>query len=410
VIGFLLLGASVLLVTTGLQANAMAGEYERRGHEAEEWIAALVGRFAEEEFRRGGAGAARFGERLLAAAESTPAILSLTVLAPDRSVVTRFARDSRGLPCAEAVPLDRPLDHQHGAGEFSHAPVGCRLIPVIVDGERVAAVVLHLERDWCADGKRVRSIVRGTALRLAPVFGVFYLGLGALLILASRAARRWRARATAADRIEALGAIADGINHEIRNPLNAVSLALQYLERRHPDAETREVVETARRETDRIALTLEEFARFTRVSCLAMVEHAVHRRFAERAGSRALAVEVSGTATACVDLAKLDEAFDAMLDLLARQSPPGGRVLVAFGTAGGRWTVRAEAPAPALAPAAVERLFDPFVRCRAHDIGRGLAFARAVFQAHGGTLRATRSGENLVLEGEALVTATGDHR
>ncbi len=408
-LGFLLLGGTTLWLTCGLQARAVASVYEERGREVEADLSSLIQRYAEEEYR-GGAGGERFGERLVAAAESTPAVLALSVHATDRTLIRRFARDPRGLPCALSAPLDRPHEGEHAAGEFSRAPVGCRLVPVAVDGVQVAAVMLHLERDWCEEGERVGAIVRATALRLAPVFGGFYLLLGALLIAASHAARRWRARATAAGRIEALGATADGINHEIRNPLNAVSLALQFLERRHPDEETREVVETARREAARIASTLDEFARFTRLSRLALAEEPIGRRFSECAAARGVPVEVEGEARAEVDHAKLDDAFDAMLDLLGRHVRPGERVRATVGSAAGRWKLRAEAAAPSLEPAAVDHLFDPYVRCRAHDIGRGLALARAVFQAHGGRLVAARIGDRLVLEGEAPTTGAGGMR
>ena len=95
-----------------------------------------------------------------------------------------------------------------------------------------------------------------------------------------------------------------------------------------------------------------------------------------------------------MDIAKIEEAVDTIVDLLDRQRATGpdgvARPDFRIGVAGARseWSVAAAVSVPALDPAVLPHLFDPFLRARPTDIGRGLAWAKAVFQAHGGDVAA----------------------
>lgn len=360
-------------------------------------VGTMVRRFAVEE--RGDL--ARFGARLAAAAEGIPAILDLVVVDPDQKVVRHFSRYGQTqAPCVPVVPLDHSLEQEHAAGVVAPHAVACKTVPVVLDGRPRGAVLFHTERD---SGTRAAGWVTWTAFRLGPVFLASYVLLGLLLIAASRAARRWRDRAASAERVQALGALADGINHEIKNPLNSLGLSLQLLARKHADPETREVVDTACREADRILERLEEFVRFTRVSHLVTERVALGERLRDRHGREA---EVAGDAEARVDLAKLDDAVAAIVDFLGRDGGEGPRLSLSGSRS--EWRLVAEGPADGCAGPEIGRLFDPYVRTGPHDVGRGLALARAVFQAHGGDLVAQKKGARLVLRGNAPTVPPGD--
>ena len=68
------------------------------------------------------------------------------------------------------------------------------------------------------------------------------------------------------------------------------------------------------------------------------------------------------------------------------------------------WRFSARADAAQLNRSGVVRLFDPYLRPKSGDVGRGLALARAVFQVHGGDLEAQLEGDVLVLRGRAPKT------
>jgi signal transduction histidine kinase len=390
VAGLLVLGALTCLAVIHLERRAMEQALAEQERLLEAHMGMMVRRLTSEE----GGDLGRVGARLAAAAECMPAILDLVVVDPDQRVVRHFSRSGmRQVPCVAVVPLDVSVEHEHAAGEVAPHAVLCKSVPVVVDGQARGAVLFHSERD---SGARAAGWVKWTAFRLGPVFLASYVLLGLLLIAASRAARRWRDRAASAERVQALGALADGINHEIKNPLNTLGLSLQFIARKHADPETCEVVGTAGREAERIRERLEEFVRFTRVSRLVTEPVALGERWRDRYGGT---VEIAGNAEARVDVTKVDDAISAIVEFLGRKDGAGPRLTLS-GTRS-EWRLVAEGASAGGETTDVGKLFDPYVRTGPHDVGRGLALARAVFQAHGGDLVAQRKGARLVLRGSA---------
>lgn len=378
-----------------LQGEVVEEALAERGLELERHLEALIERYADEEENL-----AAFGARLVAVADSNPQIVDLVVTDVDRNVVKMFSRRTASkIPCLAMMPAHA----EHAAGDVAAAPVACSSLPVRTRGEHRGFVLFHAARDWKADGALVTGWVRRTATRLAPVMAGSYILLGVLLVVAARAAHRWRMEAESAARVEALGMIASGINHEIKNPLNTVGLSLQYLGRRHADAETREVVASAEREAKRIEQTLDQFVRFTRVSRLNTETVTLGERLRTQFGNR---VAVEGEASAQVDAAKTDDAFAAVVALLSRGE--GGRIELSETRRD--WKFVARGRVPGMDVSTVHRLFDPYLRTGKQDVGKGLALARAVFQAHGGDLTAQLKGNRLTLRGGALRVPSGGVR
>ena len=399
-VALLLLAGLAFLIVWRLEMTVMDEALRSQTAVAERHWQTVVDRYAREAFGSDGGDLASFGEKLLTAAEANPTVLDVAVVTPDNEIVRLYSRHGRKkLPCAEKLPTDVFADHEHAPGTVNANRLGCLSLPINVDGMHRGSVVVHTMRDWFDERQRAGQTVKRTALRLAPVFLAFYLLLAGMLVVAARTARRWRARAASAERVEALGAIADGINHEIRNPLNAVSLSLQLLERKETDPETRGVIEEAYRQTRRIGETIEEFVRFTRVSHPLARKTDIRDIVTPLAGAH---VNVSGAATAEVDPKLLGEAVEAMLGVL---EPP---VEVRLDRSRGAWRLTATGRNEGLDAAGVEQLFDPYLRRRHGDFGRGLALARAIFQAHGGGLRAQLKGSTLTLKGTAPVVPTGE--
>lgn len=398
--GLLLLACLAFAIVWRLETTVMDEALASHTAIAERRWQMVVDRYARQAFSSDGGGLTSFRAKLLTAAEANPAVLDVAVVTPEREVVRLYSRHGRKeMPCIAKLPTEVFANHEHAPGAAGDSRVGCLSLPITVDGMHHGSVVVHTMRDWLDEGQRAGRTVKRTALRLAPVFLAFYLLLGGLLVLAGRTARRWRARAASAERVQALGAIADGINHEIRNPLNAVSLSLQLLERKEKDPDTRAVIEEARRQTLRIGDTIEEFVSFTRVSHLNTRETDLRSVVAPLVGAD---VELRGDATAAVDGKLLRDAVEAMLGLL---EPP---VQVHLEQSRSTWRLTTIGETAGLDAAGVEGLFDPYLRRRRGDIGRGLALARAIFQAHGGSLRAQLKGSTLTLKGTAPVVPPGE--
>lgn len=406
--GLIVLGTLTYILVVNLQVQAMEEATREQGLAIERQMALMVERVAGRVLSEDGGDLHRFGERLIAALEGNPAVLDLVVVDTDHHVVAARTREPGGqVPCAALIPLDRPMDHEHPAGRLAANPVGCKSVPVFSGGRSRGAVLFHLERDWGAGSERAARWVRTTALRLTPIFLGSYLLLGGLLVAAARALRRARHRAASLERVQALGALADGVNHAIKNPLNAVGLSLQFLARKHAgDAETQEVVATASREAERIREQLDEFVRFTRVSRLETARVALGPRLRGRFPG----LEIRGDARAELDAGKIEEALGAVVAFLRGRCSEAEGVHLTLAEGRHDWQVVAEGQACGVRPSDVDRFFDPFVRVPPHDVGPGLALARAIFQAHGGDLVAVLRGTRLALRGHAPRVPPGGGR
>jgi len=355
-----------------------------------------VDEVGREEFGAGGGGLREFSQRMVTLARHSPVVRELVVVGPDRQVIRRFGTDE-SRPCLAALPVAMRSNHEHGAGRVDVDPVGCLVLPVDVAGAHQASVFLHVSREWSEGGTLVRNVVRQTALQLAPVFAGFYLLLGGLLVVATRAAHRWRRRAAQGERIEALGALATGINHEIKNPLNALGLCLQVLKRRHTDAESQETLAMADAQSQQIVGTLDEFARFTRVAELTLRDTDLAERMRQWIAANGVSATVVGAASARIDEVKFDEAVTAMLDFLARHRTGEEPIELRLGTTRRHWSLTASVAAAEFETGQLAHVFDPYLRTRPRDVGRGLAWARAVIQAHEGDVNATYDDARLEL-------------
>jgi PAS domain S-box-containing protein len=206
-----------------------------------------------------------------------------------------------------------------------------------------------------------------------------------------------------ADRLAAVGALAAGVAHEIGNPLMALSMAAQSLERRTCDGYTEGKLTLIREHIDRISRIVRQMSELARpqsglrdrCDLNEIVRLAVDMvRYDERSKSSevvyeltelppVLAVEDELTQV-CINLAL--NAFDAMLE-----NPPGRAR---------RLTIRSEASASAVSvafsdtgpgvPAALrDKVFQPFFTTK--DAGRGsglgLAVSARILQEHQGVLR-----------------------
>jgi two-component system sensor histidine kinase ChvG len=191
------------------------------------------------------------------------------------------------------------------------------------------------------------------------------------------------------------------VSHEFKNPLASIRNAAELL------AQTDDLGQR-----DQLAATIDkEVARLSRllsgVRELSKVDAAVDLEAATSVDVRSLLSELA-QAYANVDLAlpshpvlvtasedRLVQAFRNVLDNAVSFSPGGARVRVSLGESDGVAVVRIDDAGPGIPPEHLERIFDRFFSFRPqeetrrnHD-GLGLAIARSIAEAYGGTIRAS---------------------
>lgn len=199
----------------------------------------------------------------------------------------------------------------------------------------------------------------------------------------------------------------DDASHELRTPLSILKAELDLaLARPRSSDELTAAVRSAAAETDHLVRLADDLLVLARshdghlpvggqaTDLHDLLETVVgrHRPAAENAGVD-LSVDAPSAAI-CVDVARLRQAFDDLLDNALRHASSGGRVLVTGAVDGDTIYLVVEDSGPGFSPEVLSRAFEPFVRSPEGDdgdrgrSGLGLAIVRVIAEAHGGTVRA----------------------
>jgi len=117
--------------------------------------------------------------------------------------------------------------------------------------------------------------------------------------------------------------------------------------------------------------------------------------FAHQAKQKGVRLELllNGAApTLHADETRLGQVLDNLLSNALRYTPSGGRIVLGASAANGRVTFSVQDTGPGIAPEALPLIFDRFYRAdparseATGESGLGLAIAKALVEAHGGTL------------------------
>jgi signal transduction histidine kinase len=207
-----------------------------------------------------------------------------------------------------------------------------------------------------------------------------------------------------ADQLAAVGQVAAGVAHELRNPLTSVKMLVQAgLEADHAGGLPPEDLAIIEHEVRRMETCIQTFLDFARppVSERRRCDLVpVVRRSVALAEVRARRQGVELSVDLPPDPVELNidsaQVQQVLLNLLLNALdalPQGGTVRVEIRPATPEEPavgVRIRDTGPGIAPRIRERLFEPFVSSKETGLGLGLSISRRLVEAHGGTIR----GEN----------------
>jgi len=221
-----------------------------------------------------------------------------------------------------------------------------------------------------------------------------------------------RAKLRRSESLAALGQMAAGIAHEIRNPLGSIQLFVQVLEDELADNEGhREVcgkISRAVRRMDAIVGDVLQFARDTRirpheVTLGRLVEDAL-RSCESMIRARNVAVAHHGDAqlNAEADASLLNIALANIIRNAIEAIPRGrqpiisitcskGRALCPDGQRRGRAVIAIQDNGPGVEQHVIDRMFNPFFTTREAGTGLGLAIVHRIVDAHGGHVTVTNT-------------------
>ena len=221
------------------------------------------------------------------------------------------------------------------------------------------------------------------------------------------AIRRLEREVRMQDRLAAVGRLAAGIAHEIRNPLTSIAGSVQMLEEiASLTAEQKTLVQIVTRESERLNNIITDFLvysrgkqyKFEKSDLLPLLDDTLtlltNRLLAEEKNIRVVRQFAVSSAPAMADGDKMKQVFWNFCENAVRAMKAGGTLTVSVNAEGEDWQVSFADTGPGMSPQQTEKIFEPFQSQFEGGTGLGLAIVYQIVQAHDGKVWArSREGQ-----------------
>jgi signal transduction histidine kinase len=199
------------------------------------------------------------------------------------------------------------------------------------------------------------------------------------------------------NRLAALGEMAAGMAHEIRNPLGGIQLYASLLDKDVADRpESQKLVRKISGGVKRLEALVSQVLQFTREIVATPAEMEL-REGIEQAVDFATPAMTHRNVTCVIEgpgqlMVNADNTLigQALLNLIlnaAEAMDAGGAIKVKFGPLqGGQFTLVVHDSGPGIPAGIVDKLFNPFFTTKDHGTGLGLAIVHRVVEAHDGSI------------------------
>ena len=286
-------------------------------------------------------------------------------------------------------------------GEREHLMV---MAPLTLEGRPAGIVRVGFERDrmdQALERNRHFLFLSMGFIVLAGLFSLWFVFQNQKRHLAR--IEEMRKRLEQSERLSSLGQLAAGVAHEIRNPLNAISMASQRLQREYLPREEDKSQEfgrltvVIRDEIRRLNVIIEEFLTFSRSRRLALREFSLTevvqklaRLMGEEASVRGIALSLKPEQDPLMVPMDVDKLQQALINLIknAMESITGaGTIKLSIENSDKeRIGIRISDTGCGMTPEEIERIFSPEYTTKEKGLGLGLALAHEIIRGHGGDI------------------------
>ncbi len=269
-----------------------------------------------------------------------------------------------------------------------------------------------------------RDLIQQTAF-VAVLTVVLLLSAYAAVWLLLRRSQRLEVQAAEAERLAYIGTLASGLAHEIRNPLNSLSLNMQMLEEEIADGSVptgKRLLSITRSELSRLERLVTDFLAYAKPRPLELEEmpavrplERVRELLAGEIQKRGAIVEVedrSGGARVKVDPAQMSQLLlNLAQNSFAAVEEAGRRPVLKLSAyrQGAAVCLELEDNGAGMSAEEQAKIFDLFYSNRKGGTGLGLAIVERIARAHGGRIGVRSTpGEGTAVTVELPVAATSD--
>jgi len=267
--------------------------------------------------------------------------------------------------------------------------------PVAIEGGPVEAVL-----GVTAGGGLLESVaaLRRTLLGVSAGSAALVVVLGAIFFGMSRRLALTEAALSRAETLGAMGMMAAGVAHEVRNPLAIIAGTAERLKRRYaPAADPDPLFDFIPEEVERLNGIVEGYLQFARDEPLELVDCDL-REVVERgvrlvrddlvAKGIALSSRVPDEPVpARADPPRLHQVLLNLVLNSAQAMTEGGEVDLTLERAGGRAVLEIADRGPGFEERELKNAFTPFYTTKEKGSGLGLVMTRRIVEGHGGRVR-----------------------